>query len=41
MTPERRAKLEELAECFKEPETAPWNWEALREGKRFAWRFKS
>lgn len=33
----RRESLEELAEHFRKPETAPWDWEALREGKRRAW----
>lgn len=33
----RRKLLEELADNFREPETAPWNWEALRERKRRAW----
>jgi hypothetical protein len=33
----RRKLLEELADNFREPKTAPWDWEALREGKRRAW----
>ena len=33
----RRELLEGLAEDFEKPETAPWDWEALREGKRRAW----
>jgi hypothetical protein len=36
MTPEQRANLEELADNFRKPETAPWDWEALREGKHRA-----
>lgn len=37
MTPEQQANLEELADNFRKPETAPWDWEALREGKHRAW----
>jgi hypothetical protein len=33
----RRELLQELAECFERPETAPWNWDLLREGKLRAW----
>lgn len=33
----RQKLLEELADDFRKPETAPWDWEALREGKRRAW----
>jgi hypothetical protein len=33
----RQKLLEALADNFREPETAPWNQEALREGKRRAW----
>jgi hypothetical protein len=33
----RRKLLEDLADNFREPETAPWDSEALREGKRRAW----
>ncbi len=33
----RSALLEELAECFQRPETAPWDWDRLREGKLHAW----
>jgi hypothetical protein len=33
----RQELLEELANHFSKPETAPWNWEALREGKHRAW----
>lgn len=35
---ERRALLERLAESFDEPTTAGIDWDALREGKRRAWR---
>jgi hypothetical protein len=35
---EKRQKLlGELADSFREPENAPWDGEALREGKRHAW----
>lgn len=33
----RRESLERLAEYFEKPETAPWDWDALREGKQRAW----
>jgi hypothetical protein len=33
----RRELLEELAGYFRDPESAPWDEEALREGKRRAW----
>ncbi len=33
----RLESLEKLAEHFRKPETAPWDREALREGKRRAW----
>lgn len=33
----RQELLEQLAEHFEKPETAPWDWEVLREGKRRAW----
>jgi hypothetical protein len=33
----RQALLEELANNFRAPETAPWDREALRDGKRRAW----
>lgn len=29
--------VERLASHFEHPETAPWDWDALREGKRVAW----
>lgn len=35
---ERRARLERLAESFEKPATAGIDWDALREGKRRAWR---
>ncbi len=28
---------ERLISHFEHPETAPWDWDALREGKRLAW----
>lgn len=35
---ERRLELiERLASHFEHPETAPWDWDSLREGKRLAW----
>lgn len=33
----RQRLLEELADNFRKPESAPWDWEALRDGKRRAW----
>jgi hypothetical protein len=33
----RKALLADLADNFRKPETAPWSWDALREGKRDAW----
>jgi hypothetical protein len=33
----RRELLEGLAECFERPETAPWDWDRLRDGKHRAW----
>ncbi len=33
----RQALLEELADNFRAPETAPWDREALRDGKHHAW----
>jgi hypothetical protein len=37
-TEERRQELlKRLASYFEHPETAPWDWEELREGKRRAW----
>lgn len=34
---ERRELLEKLAGHFEHPETAPWDWDVLREGKSSAW----
>jgi len=33
----RRELLKELAEHFERPETAPWDWDLLRDGKLRAW----
>jgi hypothetical protein len=33
----RRELLERLAENFEHPETAPWDWDRLRDGKLGAW----
>lgn len=33
----RQELLEQLASHFEHPETAPWDWEHLREGKLDAW----
>jgi hypothetical protein len=33
----RNQLLGELADHFRKPETAPWDLEALRDGKRRAW----
>ncbi len=33
----RQELLEELADHFRKPDTAPWDWETLREGKPRAW----
>lgn len=38
MTDERRAALKKLAEYFEHPETAPWDWDVLRDIKQRAWR---
>jgi hypothetical protein len=39
-TEERRQELlDRLASHFEHPETAPWDWEVLRDVKRQAWRF--
>jgi len=35
---DRRVLLERLAARFSEPETSGLDWDALREGKRRAWR---
>ncbi len=37
ISPERKAALAKLAGYFEHPETAPWDWEELREGKLRAW----
>ena len=34
---ERRTALDRLAGYFDHPETAPWDWKELREGKLRAW----
>lgn len=33
----QRERTERLISHFEHPETAPWDWDALREGKRLAW----
>jgi hypothetical protein len=33
----RRELLERLAADFADPSSAPFDWDALREGKRLAW----
>ena len=33
----RQALLEKLADSFRKPKTAPWDWAALRDGKHRAW----
>jgi len=33
----RRERLGELADHFRQPTTAPWDWETLRDGKHRAW----
>jgi hypothetical protein len=39
-TEERRQELmDQLVSYFKHPETAPWDWDVLRDVKRRAWRF--
>jgi hypothetical protein len=39
-TEERRQELlERLISHFEHPETAPWDWDLLRDVKRRAWRF--
>jgi hypothetical protein len=35
----RQELLERLISHFKHPETAPWDWEVLRDVKRRAWRY--
>jgi FPC/CPF motif-containing protein YcgG len=40
MTEERREELlNDLASYFEHPETAPWDWDVLRDVKKLAWRF--
>jgi hypothetical protein len=34
---QRRAQLERLADDFAHPDSAPWDWDLLREGKPRAW----
>lgn len=38
MSQERKAGLGKLAGYFEHPETAPWEWEVLRNVKSGAWR---
>jgi hypothetical protein len=33
----RKAALQKLAGYFDRPETAPWDWDLLRDVKRHAW----
>lgn len=40
MNDERRALLERLAASFEDPDNAGIDWDALRDGKRRAWRFE-
>jgi hypothetical protein len=38
MTEEQRKKrIEDLAAYFEHPETAPWDWDLMRESKQIAW----
>jgi hypothetical protein len=37
---ERQAALQKLAGYFDRPETAPWDWDLLRDVKRHAWPIK-
>jgi hypothetical protein len=40
MSEERRQELiERLISHFEHPETAPWDWDVLRDIKKLAWRF--
>jgi FPC/CPF motif-containing protein YcgG len=40
MTEERREELlDDLVSYFEHPETAPWDWDLLRDVKQRAWRF--
>jgi hypothetical protein len=38
---ERQQKLEEFIDWFKHPESAPWDWDVLRDVKQLAWRERS
>jgi hypothetical protein len=38
ISPDRKAGLERLAAYFEHPETAPWDWDVLRNAKSDAWR---
>jgi len=38
ISPERQAALAKLAAYFEHPETAPWDWDLLRNAKYDAWR---
>lgn len=41
MSEERRQELtERLMSHFEHPETAPWDWDLMRESKRIAWPFR-
>lgn len=34
---QRQERIEGLASYFEHPETAPWDWDSMRESKRLAW----
>lgn len=36
----RQQLLDQLISHFKHPETAPWDWETLRDIKQSAWRIR-
>ncbi len=38
ISPKRKAALAKLASYFEHPETAPWDWDVLRNAKYDAWR---
>jgi hypothetical protein len=38
ISPDRKAGLERLAGYFEHPDTAPWDWDVLRNAKSDAWR---